>query len=120
MPVIPKETMLNVEMKYYSNQYRAARMKRLAERVLQIVNVDDSMVLNSKLYEHADELKAKLMGPAYTYTLSHERLPLYSIKSTPSKGIHPGVKLAEFVLEYSGFIVEMTSDGEYFHRRPKP
>jgi hypothetical protein len=116
MPRIPKENRLNVEMKDAFNQYRALRLKRLAERVRKIVGADGDAVLSTQLYKHTDELRAKLMGPVYTYTTSYERKDVYHMKANHSSGVPAGVKLAVFVLKLTGCKRTMKPDGNVVYR----
>ena len=108
---MPRENRLNVEMKEAYHRYREMRLKGLAKRVLDIVGSKDGIVRSSQLMEHAKELQAKLMGPVYTYTTSFERKDMYHVR-TDSRGVHPGVALASFVLRMIGRNV--TFDGGDF------
>jgi hypothetical protein len=114
MPAIEKENRLIIELKEAFNAYRAVRKQRLAERVLKIVGAEGGSCMRySSLVEHAEELKAKLMGPVYAYYTSYERTEVYYLKRE-EEGRHVGISLAMLALRGVGYIMtaEALPDGD--------
>lgn len=116
MPAIAKENRLNVDMKQAYHDYRAMRLRGLAARVCSIVGAHEpNIVRMSQLMAHADELKAKLQGPVYTYTTSLERKDLYHVRND-SRYMPAGVKLGAFALKMAGYAVSFDGSEMYYTR----